>query len=203
MSSKVVCISRMLAAGGEEVGRLAAEELGFRYADNEIIVRAAEQVGVAPDAVQQAEYSHGLIGRILEAMGKAPVMQDGYLPLPPDTPPSYERLIEHVIRETANEGDVVLVAHGASHALAGTDGLLRVLVTASPAVRIERLVQDAKLSEKDAKKAVEDSDHQRRDYLRRFYQVQEELPTHYDLVVNTDSLTPAQAAHLVTAAAKG
>ena len=37
----------------------------------------------------------------------------------------------------------------------------------------------------------------RRDYLKRFYELDEELPTHYDLVVNTDVLTLEQAAGLV------
>jgi cytidylate kinase len=48
---------------------------------------------------------------------------------------------------------------------------------------------------------VKDSDAGRRDYLRRFYGIDEELPTHYDLVVNTDVLTVEQAADLVSLAA--
>ena len=41
----------------------------------------------------------------------------------------------------------------------------------------------------------------RRDYLRRFYSIRSELPTHYDLVVNTDTFTVEQAANLVVQAA--
>jgi cytidylate kinase len=37
--------------------------------------------------------------------------------------------------------------------------------------------------------------------LKRFYEIDEELPTHYDLVVNTDVLTVEQAAELVSRAA--
>jgi cytidylate kinase len=48
---------------------------------------------------------------------------------------------------------------------------------------------------------VKDSDAGRRDYLRRFYNVDKELPTHYDLVVNTDVLSVEQAAELVSRAA--
>jgi cytidylate kinase len=48
---------------------------------------------------------------------------------------------------------------------------------------------------------VKDSDTGRRDYLRRFYDVDEELPTQYDLVVNTDVLSLEQAADLVAKAA--
>ena len=48
---------------------------------------------------------------------------------------------------------------------------------------------------------MRDSDAGRRDYLKRFYNVDEELPTHYDLVVNTDALSVELAAELVTRAA--
>ena len=41
----------------------------------------------------------------------------------------------------------------------------------------------------------------RADYLKRFYEVAEELPTHYDLVFNTDSLSIEQAAELISQAA--
>ena len=59
------------------------------------------------------------------------------------------------------------------------------------------------MGEAEARKAVDESDRQRRGYLRRFYDLRQELPTHYDLVVNTDVLTPPLAARLVLAAARG
>ena len=42
----------------------------------------------------------------------------------------------------------------------------------------------------------------RADYLKRFYNEDQELPTHYDLVVSTDKLSAEQATGLIVAAAK-
>jgi cytidylate kinase len=206
MSSRVVCVSRSLAAGGEEIGRRVAKELGLRYADEEIIVRAAEKAGVSPEMVAEAEHASSLITRILEYMGRNPVDPAGWSAsavLPSPTKASYHGLIERMVREAANEGNVVIVAHGASIPLAGAKGLLRVLVTASPRVRAERLAREAKVEAAEAKKTIAESDRQRKEYLRRFYNVRQELPTHYDLVINTDVLTQSQAAKLVVSAAKG
>ena len=101
-------------------------------------------------------------------------------------------LIVHAVESLAREGNVVIVSHAASFALApGTS--LRVFVTASPSVRSERLGLD--------EKAIRTDDDARADYLRRFYGVQRELPTQYDLVLNTDALEPAAAADIVVAAA--
>ncbi len=206
MSCHVITISRTLAAGGEQVGRLVAEALGFRYLEGEIVVKAAEKAGVSPEAVARAEQTPGLFVRVLEAMARNPASLEGWvgeMPAPLPRANEYEGLIEGVIREAAREGKAVIVAHGASIPLAGTDGLLRVLVTASPEVRAQRLVSEAELDERAAAKAVADSDGQRRSFLQRFYHVDREQPTHYDLVVNTDVLTAEQAAQAVLAAAKG
>jgi cytidylate kinase len=110
-------------------------------------------------------------------------------------------LIRAAIHEVAQAGAAVIVAHAASMALAGSEGVLRVLVTASPAVRAARLVAAQGLEQAPAEAAVASSDRERRDYLKRFYSVKEELPTHYDLVVNTDVLSAEQAAAIIVAAA--
>jgi len=79
-------------------------------------------------------------------------------------------LIREAIHETAEEGDVVIVSHGASMALAGREGVLRVLITASPETRAGRIAA-AGLGERDAAKAVKESDAARADYFKRFYRL--------------------------------
>ena len=79
--------------------------------------------------------------------------------------------------------------------------LARVLVTASPDTRASRLSEAEKLDEASAARAVKDADAARADYLRRFHDLDEERPTQYDLVVNTDQLSVEDAAELVYAAA--
>jgi cytidylate kinase len=57
------------------------------------------------------------------------------------------------------------------------------------------------MSEAEAMKEVKASDRDRADYLKRFYEIDVEQPTHYDLVLNTDRLTPEETANVVAAAA--
>ena len=76
MSTSVVCVSRTIAAGGEEVGRSVARELGFRYADDEIIDAAAERAGVSRETVARAEQRPGIVTRILEALATAPMVAE-------------------------------------------------------------------------------------------------------------------------------
>jgi len=73
-------------------------------------------------------------------------------------------------------------------------------VTASPAIRSGRLAEAFGLDDVAAMNKVEESDAARADYLRRFYDVKHELPTHYDVVINTDKLSAEEAASLIHAA---
>jgi cytidylate kinase len=175
MSRSVICISRTTGAEGEELAKIVAEKLGYRYVDDEIVIRAAQLAGVSPKTIAESEHS--------------------------DASTSYAQVIEQVIRETAEEGDVVIVAHGASIPLAGRPDVLRVLVTASPETRASRLASDGEMDDRGARKAVEESDRERALYLERAYQVEQELPTHYDVTVNTETMTIARAARLVMQAA--
>ena len=97
-----------------------------------------------------------------------------------------QALIREAIEQTAARGDVVITAHAASHALEPSASILRVLVTASPSTRAVRVSEEAGVEIAKAERTVKAADAARRDYLKRFYNVTEELPTQYDLVVNTD-----------------
>jgi cytidylate kinase len=106
-------------------------------------------------------------------------------------------LIRSVIEETAGKGSAVIVAHAASLALAEREDVLRVFVTASPSTRAERLASTLGVDVKQAGRAIKRSDAERADYIKRFYGIGAELPTHYDLVINTDRLAPDDAAGLI------
>ncbi len=202
MGCRVVTVSRTLAAGGEEVARAVADELGFRYVDREIIQWAAQKAGVSPGTIEKVEQSPSLIDRILKHLGNASSEFGAYHA--PAFPPTqeYESIIGQVLKATAAIGDVVIFAHAAGIPLTGSDGLLRVLVTGSPKNRATRHATRTNQDQTKAAKAIEESDRERQSYLERFYGVQRELPSHYDLVLNTDNLPPATAAELIVNATR-
>jgi uncharacterized protein len=193
MACRVVCISHATGAGGEEVGRLVAERLGFLYVDDEIVTRAAARGGIGADEVADEERRKSLAARLLEAIaqggGEAWTMGTmGPTRFPEELGGDDVRaLIREAIEQTAARGNVVIVAHAASHAVSPGPEALRVLVTGSQETRASRV----------GDRTVKEADAARRDYLRRFYDVDEELPTHYDVVVNTDVIAVEQAADLI------
>jgi CMP/dCMP kinase len=193
-----------------EIAEGVAKRLGFSVVDEAIIVRAAAEAGVDRQVVEDVEKRQSFLDRLLDTFAtssdaSALVFAGGGGYLAPEGVPMSEELrdlIRHAIEEAADRGDAVIVAHAAAHALGQRDDVLRVLVTASRATRCGRLAAAEGLSEKDAGRLLDDSDANRADYLRRFYGEKAELPTHYDLVVNTDRLTPDAGVDLVALAVR-
>jgi cytidylate kinase len=209
----VICISQTTASGGQEIGRAVAERLGFRHVDEEIVERAAELEGTDAEEIADVERRQTWARRLLssldrraklETYGRSSWFRDPDAPrlgaLPLTTSEDLREGIRSAIHETAEQGDVVIVSHGASFALADTPGLLRVLVVASPETRARRIAA----KEPDPGRAlrkIHRTDQSRADYLKRFYGVAREEPTHYDIVVNTDVIDYDEATNLIVLAA--
>ncbi len=190
MPAATVCISHASGAWGVEVGHLVAEALGFRYVDEEILIAAAEKEGLDPQQLAAVERHRSGLARL-----QVDVVTGGAVD------EVLRSMIRQSIRETGASGSVVIVAHAAAMALAGDLRALRVLVTASADVRAQRVAQAEQLDRREAGKRIERSDKARAAYFKHFYDIDHELPTHYDVVVSTDRFSPEQAAALIDNAA--
>lgn len=201
MGFQVVCISSVDGSGSEQIGPLVAERLGYRVINEEIVAMAAQQADLAPELVADVERRKGLMGRVLDRLGSTPAMTASmgiaHMPMAIEETPTdaaMRTFIRAAIEEVASQGRAVIVAHAASFALAQRADTLRVFLTASPSVREARTGQDAKqLAKFDVNRA---------DYLKRFYDIAAEQPSHYDLVLNTDRLEPKVAADIVAGLAR-
>jgi cytidylate kinase len=182
----VVCISRSTGARGEEVGRRVADSLDFRYVDEEILLAAAEHEGLEPEQLAEAERRRSGLSRLQIDLVTGGALDE-----------MLRSLIRTSLHETAAAGQAVIVAHAASMALVAHEGILRVLVTASRETRARRLAEEEGLDEKAAAREIDRSDKGRAAYFKRFYGIERELPCRYDLVVNTDQLSPDGAAGLI------
>lgn len=214
MTFRAVCLSQTEGAA-DGLGRAVAERLGYRYVDEEIVERAARIAQVDPSVVAATERKQSLLARVMEAMSSGAVLGNslalagGVLPeagrraVAGASGEDLRLLIRAAILEVAKTGDAVIVSHAASLALADDPGALRVLVTAPQDVRTERVAATSGSPATEASALVARSDEGRRAYLRKFYDVREELPTHYDLVLNTERLGAEVAVELIVAAFRG
>ena len=201
-----MCLSHTTGSGGDEIGKLVAERLGYLYLDEDIVAWAAAEGGLEPRDIADEERRKSIAKRLLETFaeggGDAWTLGAAH-GMEVLRPADIRALIRETIVQTAARGKVVIVSHAASYALERGPDTLRVFVTASPKTREERIAVAADGGERaQAARVIKDSDAGRRDYLKRFYSIDSESPTDYDLVVNTDQLSSEQAAEIVLRAAE-
>jgi len=208
MNIRVVSVSRQVGSAGEEVAKALAPRLGFRYIDYQVIQAAAQEAGVSPETVSESEHTPSLVTRILEALARNPSMPVAAWadPVPLATSPlftstDFRKFVENVIRDLAGQGNCVIVGHAGQVILRDRMDTLKVLVTGSAPPRARRIMTGMGVDEKTAMRTVERTDSERIEYFRRVYETGWLTPCTYDLCLNTDRMTPEQAAQLAESAA--
>lgn len=221
MDARVICISATDGANAQQVATEVGAALGFRVVDEEIVARAAAEAGVDQQSIVDVEHRKTALMKILERLVPSGADGDPAFTRSPEAQitagmtgvpfvlnsgskhPSEELrgLIRSAIDEFMAIGDVVILMHAAAQSLAGREHVLRVLVTASPQTRSARLSESLQVGAKEADSLVKKGDAGRADYLKRFYGIEHEWPTHYDMVVNTDNLVPKEAAAAIASLA--
>lgn len=198
MGYRAVALSQVDGSGAESIGRDVAQQLGFGYLNEAIVAEAARIRGVDPASISDAEQRKSLFSRLAEmALREAPHMSSPPKLYAFDETDMLLWDIRDAVRDAADRGSVVLVAHAACYACADRPEVLRVCITAPLPARASRVASALGISEKEAAKSLRRSDAGRASYLKRVYGVGGESPADYDVVINTERLAPDAAAGLI------
>ncbi|HTK91972.1 MAG TPA: cytidylate kinase-like family protein [Verrucomicrobiae bacterium] len=206
MLTRVVTLSHATGSGGETIGRTVAKSLGFRYIDEEVINIAAQREGIDAAVVADEERRKSFLERLMAGIAIPVIGEASASMILPEaivaSGESLRTLIVEAIHEVAEQGQAVIVSHAASIPLADRPDVLRILVTASVTTRAQRAARDGGVAVAVAAGFIKENDAGRADYFQRFYRIERELPTHYDLVINTDKLSADEVADIIVAAVK-
>ena len=224
----VVTVSGTMGSGAREVARLAADILAIDYVDQEILVDAAQRLGVSARAVAQrdehprtfGERLASLLRTFLERSAAAgigdPLMGAGGLEVLlarsyGDLTKSaehelddalYMKTVTAIIRELSQRGDIVILGRGSHLLLREHPTALHVLTLAPLAVRVQRFAEREGLSSQEAAKRVHDLDKGRAAFHHKFFKVEADDPACYDLALDTSRLPFEVAAQLVAEGAR-
>jgi len=177
---RIITISREFGAGGGEIGRRVAEELGYFYYDKSIILQAAKESNV--DIERLIRYDE----KVPFNFGFAQSLFDFY------NRPLNEKLFEiqkKVIMRIGEKGSCVIVGRNANTILKEFDQGLHVFIHAAPKWRLKRMQQEfpdiKKESFKDQMKSI---DRERRKYCAHYTNTEFGVADYYDLCLNTSRL---------------
>ncbi len=175
-----ITISRQMGSMGCEVAQAVSKATGYRIVMREVINQAAQQAGAPEMALHEIDE--------LGLLGFRPSAEEQQ---------AYREALIRVMREFAEEGEVIIVGRAGQVILRDRPDVLHVRVVAADDVRIERLAAEHHIPVEAARAQIETSDRSRRNFLKRAYQVDWDDSRLYDLILNTNRLTPEAAAQII------
>lgn len=192
---KIITIGREFGAGGGEIGRTVAKELGLPFYDKDIILKTAiASRNLDPDLVRRWDE------RVPSSFGFAQSLFDFY-----NKPLDEElwRAQKDALRDLANRESCVIVGRNGDYILREFDHCLNVFVHAGfqwrvkrmagmmPGTSMEQVAADVKAADKARKRYCEY-------YTGKVYGDSR----NFDLTLNTEKLGVQRAVQLVLAAAE-
>lgn len=201
----IITISRQFGSGGSDLAARVAGALGWTLLDNALVDAVAEQLGTTPQAVEaREERVPSLAERLAAAMTLGtPEFVPAIAVTPP--PPFEDRIVEvtrRVVQRAITEGPVVVVGRGAQSMLAERSDALHVLCYAPRAVLVGRVMEREGISAAEAERIVDDTNHQREQYVKRHWHRSWLAHEHYHLCLNTGWLGLEGAAAMVVRLAR-
>ena len=186
----VVTVSRQHGAGGSEVARRVAEELGLDLFDREIIQQIAESTHLSERVVSSLDEKD----RELLTDWLAAISSHSYL-----SPVEYRYHLSRVVGALSHHGGAVILGRGA-HLILGQGEALRVLVVAPLEDRVRAVMEREGVDERLARRRIVAVEAERKAFLMKHFHTDFADPTTFDIVVNTAVLGISGACGAVRAA---
>lgn len=208
----VITIARQYGAGGEAVGRLVAERLGWNLLDHAIIDEVAARLRLSDEEVAaRDERPNSFLDQLLVALGASSMEFAAAGDVPAWTPPfasaaedtrqAVMKITQEVIREAAR-GNAVVVGRGGAYILRDHPAALHVYLRAGEAFRLQVVRERLGVDEQEARKRLKETDANRTAAIRQLYGHDWSHASHYDLVVDTGRLGFDLAAEVILTAAR-
>ncbi|GAA2206123.1 hypothetical protein GCM10009850_015810 [Nonomuraea monospora] len=205
---RVVTISATYGTAGSQIGPAVAELLGVPFVDRAIPSAVAEELGCTlEEALAHDDRAEHGLGRLFAGAVRLPTVTFGgvdmYVPgAMPLAPEEFVRRTERMLTEMArNQGGVFLGRAGAV-VLAGHPGALHVRLDAPLRRRIRQTATLGELSEREARRIIEDNDRARAAYVRHFYRADPGDPCQYHLVLDSTTIPVRTCVELIVKAAE-
>jgi cytidylate kinase len=189
----VITFSREPYSGTQDLARLLAQRLGYRYIGLEEMAQAVTARGGVARVPQSSEHE-GRALSLWELIGE-------HLTGDRET---YIAALKAVVTDLAVADNVVMVGHGAGLLLGDMPSVVRVFVVAPMNDRVTRFLaqgeggQDAD----QARRTIEQRDRESADFLRRVFGIDWLDAHHWDLVINTGRANAAAALDMLTSYAE-
>lgn len=200
----VITISRELGSEGDRIANLVCERLGYLRVDKHVLLGIAAEAGVDVEAVREFEESFTKRARLVsgEMTALYRKQQSAFERSTTVDGQTYAEVLRRTVEDFARQGNVVLVGRGGQMLLRNWPNALHVRIFAPLEVRAQRVAEREGRPLAAARRAVQQSDEQKRQYIRAMHNNADwRNPKYYHLMIDTSRINPEAAAEIIALAA--
>jgi len=176
----MVTISRQVGAGGDEIARLLAKELKWKFLDKEALERLLAERGFPKMEFEIYDERKPALWHRFSAE------RDRYL-----------HFLKMVSYDFARQGSCVILGRGGQILFRDVPGALRVRVVAPLQDRVEAVREKFDYDERRARQVVQHEDNERAGFHRFLFRANWDSSDLYDLVISTRFISETSAADLI------
>lgn len=204
MTKKIITISREYGSGGRQIGRMAAEKLGMRFYDKELIDAAAKEIGFPAELIEDREQrlTNSLLYNF--AMGTLYGMTYPREPKISELPLTEQIFVaqKKAIEDAAKQGSCVFIGRCADHILRSRPDVLRVFIYADRDIRKRRAVGEYGVQLESVDEFMYQNDKRRRIHYENYTNQKWGSRENYDLMLNSGDLGIEKCVELICEAVK-
>jgi len=172
----IITVTRGSYSRGKEIAEKTAQMLGYNCISREVILDASKEFNIPEIKLTRAfEDAPSILGHITHGKKK-------YIAY------TQAALLKHLRKD-----NVVYHGFAGHYFVEGVSHVLKVLITAKMEYRISRVMEQYKISRKEALRFIKKIDEQRRKWGQKLYGIEPWDPRLYDLVLHIDKITPEDA----------
>jgi len=186
MKHMIINVGRQVGAGGQEIGRMLAEDFDAKFYDRELLNLAAKESGFSEKFFKQNDEKKGFLRGLLNV--QTPHLSGGNLY---GSNFSQERLFQFqsdAIRKVAQEDSCVFLGRCADYVLRDFDNVVNVFITASMDFRIQLVSKVKELDDEHARKLIEHVESRRAQYYNYYTGKKWGAAESYDLCIDASIL---------------
>lgn len=206
---KIITISREHGSGGSAIGKMVAEQLGWKYYDKQLIDLAADESGLSPKFIEKSEQSLSS-GWFYNMMLGSNYSSNYAAAATPNTLPLVDQIFNAqrtIILKVAKESPCIIVGRCADYILHSSEDfndndMLNLFIYANPDDRIKRAIEAYGIPEKDAKKTITQVNKRRANHYNTFTEWTWGAYEHYDILLNSSYAGLEGTAKLIVEAVK-
>ncbi len=185
MFMTTITISRQPGSLGDEIASAVAREINGTVIAKEYFEEQFHNEGLSEDILTHYDEKNPNFWHSLAANRE-----------------KYFHYMAAFLYESAEKGSCVILGRGGQVLLRDVPGVVKVRVLAKQENRVNRLREKHEISREYAEKVIQEVDHNREGFHRKFFQVLPSEAELYDLILNTSKLSLNEGVQIILAAVK-